>query len=46
VIERQARARTDAGLPPDGLPDLSAEAEHRFTEIHLRPDRHDRRLII
>jgi hypothetical protein len=27
VIERQARERTDAGLPLDGLPDLSAEAE-------------------
>jgi hypothetical protein len=27
VIERQARERTDAGLPLDGLPDLSAEGE-------------------
>jgi hypothetical protein len=27
AIERQARERTDAGLPPDGLPDLSAEGE-------------------
>jgi hypothetical protein len=27
AIERQARERTDAGLPLDGLPDLSAEAE-------------------
>jgi hypothetical protein len=27
AIERQARERTDAGLPQDGLPDLSAEAE-------------------
>jgi hypothetical protein len=27
AIERQARERTDAGLPPDGLPDLSTEGE-------------------
>jgi hypothetical protein len=27
VIERQVRERTDAGLPLDGLPDLSAEGE-------------------
>jgi len=27
AVERQARERTDAGLPPDGLPDLSADAE-------------------
>jgi hypothetical protein len=27
AIERQARERTEAGLPPDGLPDLSAEGE-------------------
>jgi hypothetical protein len=27
AIERQARERTDAGLPPNGLPDLSAEGE-------------------
>jgi len=27
AIERQARERTDAGLPRDGLPDLSAEGE-------------------
>jgi hypothetical protein len=27
TIERQARERTDAGLPLDGLPDLSAEGE-------------------
>jgi hypothetical protein len=27
AIERQARARTDAGLPLDGLPDLSTEGE-------------------
>jgi hypothetical protein len=27
AIERQARERTEAGLPPYGLPDLSAEAE-------------------
>jgi hypothetical protein len=27
AIERQARERTDAGLPPDGLPDLSADGE-------------------
>ncbi|MCC2662666.1 MAG: hypothetical protein K0S35_588 [Geminicoccaceae bacterium] len=27
AIERQARERTEAGLAPDGLPDLSAEAE-------------------
>jgi hypothetical protein len=27
AIERQARERTDAGLPLDGLPDLSAEGE-------------------
>ena len=27
AIERQARDRTDAGLPLDGLPDLSAEGE-------------------
>jgi hypothetical protein len=26
-IERQARERTEAGLPPDGLPDLSAGGE-------------------
>ena len=27
AIERQARERSDAGLPLDGLPDLSAEGE-------------------
>jgi hypothetical protein len=27
AIERQIRERTEAGLPPDGLPDLSAEGE-------------------
>jgi hypothetical protein len=27
AIERQARERTEAGLAPDGLPDLSAEGE-------------------
>jgi hypothetical protein len=27
AIERQARERTDAGLPLEGLPDLSAEGE-------------------
>src|SRR5918994_1745798 len=27
AIERQARERTEAGLPLDGLPDLSADAE-------------------
>jgi hypothetical protein len=27
AIERQARERADAGLPSDGLPDLSAEGE-------------------
>jgi hypothetical protein len=27
AIERQARERTDAGLPLDGMPDTSAEAE-------------------
>jgi hypothetical protein len=27
AVERQARERTEAGLPPDGLPDLSAEGE-------------------
>jgi hypothetical protein len=27
AIERQARERTEAGLPQDGLPDLSAEGE-------------------
>jgi hypothetical protein len=27
VIERQGRERTEAGLPPDGLPDLSAQGE-------------------
>ena len=27
AIERQARERTEAGLVPDGLPDLSAEGE-------------------
>ena len=27
AIERQAQERTDAGLPLDGLPDLSAEGE-------------------
>jgi hypothetical protein len=27
AIERQARERTEAGLPPNGLPDLSAEGE-------------------
>ena len=27
AIERQARERTDAGLPLDGLPDLSNEGE-------------------
>jgi hypothetical protein len=27
VIERQARERTEAGVPLDGLPDLSAEGE-------------------
>ena len=27
AIERQARERTDAGLPLDGLPDLSVEGE-------------------
>jgi hypothetical protein len=27
AIERQARERTEAGLPPDGLPDLSGEGE-------------------
>jgi hypothetical protein len=27
AIERQVRERTEAGLPPDGLPDLSAEGE-------------------
>jgi hypothetical protein len=27
AIERQARERTEAGLPPDGLPDLAAEGE-------------------
>jgi hypothetical protein len=27
AIERQARERREAGLPPDGLPDLSAEGE-------------------
>jgi len=27
AIERQARERIEAGLPPDGLPDLSAEGE-------------------
>jgi hypothetical protein len=27
AIERQARERTDAGLPLDGLPDLSSEGE-------------------
>jgi hypothetical protein len=27
AIERQARERTEAGLAPDGLPDLSAEAQ-------------------
>ena len=27
AIERQARERTEAGLPSDGLPDLSAEGE-------------------
>ena len=27
AIERQARERTDAGLPLDGLPDLSAEGD-------------------
>src|ERR687898_1947375 len=27
AIERQARERTDAGLPLDGLPDLSPEGE-------------------
>jgi hypothetical protein len=27
AIERQARERSEAGLPPDGLPDLSAEGE-------------------
>ena len=30
AIERQARERTDAGLPLDGLPDLSAEGERRL----------------
>jgi hypothetical protein len=27
AIERQIRERTEAGLPPEGLPDLSAEGE-------------------
>jgi hypothetical protein len=27
AIERQVRERTEAGLPPDGLPDLTAEGE-------------------
>jgi hypothetical protein len=27
TIERQARERREAGLPPDGLPDLSVEGE-------------------
>jgi hypothetical protein len=27
AIERQARERTEAGLPPDGLPDLATEGE-------------------
>ena len=27
AIERQARERTEAGLAPDGLPDLSADGE-------------------
>jgi hypothetical protein len=27
AIERQVRERTEAGLPPDGLPELSAESE-------------------
>jgi hypothetical protein len=27
AIERQVRERTEAGLPPDGLPDLSVEGE-------------------
>jgi hypothetical protein len=27
AIERQAQERTEAGLPPDGLPDLSADGE-------------------
>jgi hypothetical protein len=27
AIERQARERSEAGLPPDGLPDLSTEGE-------------------
>jgi hypothetical protein len=36
AIERQARERTDAGLPLDGLPDLSAEGERDgFYQVQL-----------
>ena len=36
AIERQARERTEAGLPPDGLPDLSAEGERDgFYQVQL-----------
>jgi hypothetical protein len=36
AIERQARERTEAGLPLDGLPDLSAEGERDgFYQVHL-----------
>jgi hypothetical protein len=36
AIERQARERTEAGLPLEGLPDLSAEAERDgFYQVQL-----------
>jgi hypothetical protein len=36
AIERQARERTEAGLPPGGLPDLSAEGERDgFYQVQL-----------
>jgi hypothetical protein len=36
AIERQARERTEAGLPLDGLPDLSAEGERDgFYQVQL-----------
>jgi hypothetical protein len=36
AIERQARERTDAGLPLDALPDLSAEGERNgFYQVQL-----------
>ena len=35
AIEQQARERTEAGLPLDGLPGLSAEGERGFYQAQL-----------